>query len=106
MIKQEMLLIMSPIIETDSQGRIIITENPLSKKILEKSEIDSTFLCHLCGQQLTNSRRFKTHLLSHSDLKPFACPICKASFKFNSHLTRHSFVHKDYAFQCDFCEKI
>ena len=46
------------------------------------------------------------HKDSHSDLKPYVCTKCSASFQSKELLNYHvSFVHRDISLTCEYCDK-
>ncbi|XP_025116206.1 zinc finger protein 729-like [Pomacea canaliculata] len=45
------------------------------------------------------------HMVTHSDIKPYRCSLCQASFKFSTCLIRHMVTHSDVKpYQCSLCK--
>lgn len=49
--------------------------------------------CHLCGRGFNQRSNLKTHLLTHTDIKPFNCDKCGKEFRRNCDLRRHMLIH-------------
>lgn len=63
-------------------------------------------LCDICGQ-ISNIRRYHTHMKRHIDIRNFECAICSKRFKGQYDLKRHlTDVHENRSdFICDICDK-
>ncbi|XP_012671955.1 vascular endothelial zinc finger 1-like isoform X2 [Clupea harengus] len=64
--------------------------------------------CDMCGKAFRDVYHLNRHKLSHSDEKPFECPICHQRFKRKDRMTYHvrshdGGVHKPYV--CSVCGK-
>ncbi|XP_052463795.1 vascular endothelial zinc finger 1 isoform X1 [Carassius gibelio] len=64
--------------------------------------------CEMCGKAFRDVYHLNRHKLSHSDEKPFECPICQQRFKRKDRMTYHvrshdGGVHKPYV--CSVCGK-
>lgn len=60
--------------------------------------------CPQCDKVLASSKILKSHLLVHSDARPFKCTQCDLSFRANSNLTRHLRCHTGLKpFPCNNC---
>jgi hypothetical protein len=61
-----------------------------------RSEKSKEYLCQEqgCGKCFKRKGDFTRHLLSHSDVRPFACNTCEKKFKLKGDLTKHEFSHK------------
>ncbi|XP_071275544.1 LOW QUALITY PROTEIN: myc-associated zinc finger protein-like [Agelaius tricolor] len=64
--------------------------------------------CDTCGKAFRDVYHLKRHRLSHTDERPFQCPVCQQRFKrkdrMASHVRSHQgHVHKPYA--CGHCGK-
>ena len=68
---------------------------------------DYKYICDTCGRGFFVKGEFTCHVLSHTDVKPFACGVCNtARFatpgRLNAHLSKCS---KPLQFRCDLCGK-
>lgn len=75
------------------------------------------FYCSLCNYSSSDIEEISAHHETHSfapqnklylsgDDRPFACSICKKTFKNRSHLKSHMVTHtKEKPYQCNFCLK-
>lgn len=65
--------------------------------------------CKLCGKYYTQSYLINRHMLVHSDLKEFKCPICEKEFKtsvdLKTHLRNHESEDVRYTHCCELCGK-
>lgn len=66
------------------------------------------YACKECGKRHTNIQRLQIHVdTTHSEVKPYDCPICitksyKSSTALRQHMTSHTHGKRHV---CDFCEK-
>ncbi|CAH0394907.1 unnamed protein product [Bemisia tabaci] len=65
------------------------------------------YSCSFCDYVATYQSQIKTHLVIHSDLRPFKCDLCTAAFKINYNLKKHTrecHTHsEERPFKCDEC---
>ena len=48
--------------------------------------------------------KLKSHIISHSGIKPYKCPVCGKAFSRRPHMLEHERYHRnDYKFRCDAC---
>ncbi|KAF2863583.1 hypothetical protein K470DRAFT_104871 [Piedraia hortae CBS 480.64] len=60
--------------------------------------------CPSCNTEFTRQHNLKSHLLTHSEEKPFDCDQCTARFRRLHDLKRHSKLHTgERPHQCDKC---
>ena len=60
--------------------------------------------CELCHKTYVCPQGLKTHMIRHSDERPFPCDECPASFKLASCLKRHKALHSGVRpFKCELC---
>lgn len=57
----------------------------VSKQPESPSKID----CHICGKKFRLRAQLKSHLISHSEAKPFKCENCERDFKYSWNLNKH-----------------
>ncbi|XP_018568016.1 zinc finger protein 571 [Anoplophora glabripennis] len=80
------------------RGRGRPRKNPLSKAEVHK--------CNICNKEFSRANILKTHITSHSTLKPFRCDVCSKGFNRKDHLVNHIKLHnKDNGFECDICKR-
>ncbi|XP_052236856.1 uncharacterized protein LOC127848434 isoform X2 [Dreissena polymorpha] len=62
------------------------------------------FICSLCHIKFKDEIKFKTHMLSHAELRPFVCQYCDAGFTNANALTLHLRSHtQELPFVCGPC---
>ncbi|XP_068238261.1 uncharacterized protein [Palaemon carinicauda] len=60
--------------------------------------------CPTCGKTFLRQSQLKSHLLSHSETRPFVCTTCNMKFKYRRNLVEHSSIHDDPpSFICSIC---
>lgn len=64
--------------------------------------------CEMCGKAFRDVYHLNRHKLSHSDEKPYQCPVCQQRFKRKDRMSYHvrshdGAVHKPY--NCSHCGK-
>ncbi|XP_015609837.1 zinc finger protein 2 isoform X2 [Cephus cinctus] len=63
-------------------------------------------LCPTCGKKWRTSAELKTHMKSHSSLRPYMCEKCGQAYKHRHALEIHVGMHNGInPFQCSFCNK-
>lgn len=95
-----------------STGNSIMTplQQQPQQKITKKPSkpVKKNHGCEMCGKAFRDVYHLNRHKLSHSDEKPFECPICQQRFKRKDRMTYHvrshdGGVHKPYI--CSVCGK-
>ncbi|KAJ3590224.1 hypothetical protein NHX12_008178 [Muraenolepis orangiensis] len=91
---------------TTSTGTSIMHQPAVTKK--PPKPVKKNHGCDMCGKAFRDVYHLNRHKLSHSDEKPFECPICQQRFKRKDRMTCHvrshnGAVHKPYI--CSVCGK-
>ncbi|CAL1573757.1 unnamed protein product [Knipowitschia caucasica] len=107
--------ILSPATSSVSSGSSIMTPSSMGnmqqqQNVVKKppKPVKKNHGCEMCGKAFRDVYHLNRHKLSHSDEKPFECPICQQRFKRKDRMTYHvrshdGGVHKPYI--CSVCGK-
>lgn len=62
------------------------------------------YSCPHCSQKYTRTHNLKSHMLTHSQEKPFTCNVCSSKFRRQHDLKRHAKLHTgEKPFLCESC---
>lgn len=75
-------------------------------KISKYSLMPLKYSCPTCGKKWKTSQELKTHINTHSTLRPYMCEKCGQAYKHKHALEIHVGMHNGInPFQCTFCKK-
>ncbi|XP_043942271.1 myc-associated zinc finger protein isoform X2 [Protopterus annectens] len=98
----------SPVQLPNSINTTVSTDDGLVTATASGKRIRKNHACEMCGKAFRDVYHLNRHKLSHSDEKPYECPICQQRFKRKDRMSYHvrsheGGVHKPYV--CSHCSK-
>ncbi|KAJ3601078.1 hypothetical protein NHX12_032051, partial [Muraenolepis orangiensis] len=72
------------------------------------SQVRKNHTCEACGKAFRDVYHLNRHRLSHSDEKPYCCPVCQQRFKRKDRMSYHVRSHQgavDKPYICPHCAK-
>lgn len=87
-----------PVVECKGGGRVIYTgSRPLHR-------------CPTCNRCFQFKHHLQSHMNSHSNLRPYVCPVCRKAYAHSGSLSTHMKLHHAESrprksLCCEFCEK-
>ncbi|KAL0274937.1 UNVERIFIED_CONTAM: hypothetical protein PYX00_002953 [Menopon gallinae] len=68
---------------------------------------NNTFPCSQCSKICNSSASLRSHMVKHSEERPYSCVTCRKSFKTKTHLKNHSLQHSGASnYKCPFCSRM
>ena len=58
------------------------------------SQVRKNHACEACGKAFRDVYHLNRHRLSHSDEKPYSCPVCQQRFKRKDRMSYHVRSHQ------------
>ncbi|XP_069021374.1 myc-associated zinc finger protein isoform X2 [Embiotoca jacksoni] len=69
-------------------------QNPIPIPIPNTNQVRKNHACEACGKAFRDVYHLNRHRLSHSDEKPYSCPICQQRFKRKDRMSYHVRSHQ------------
>uniref|UniRef100_A0A2K5QSH1 C2H2-type domain-containing protein n=1 Tax=Cebus imitator TaxID=2715852 RepID=A0A2K5QSH1_CEBIM len=94
---------------TNPSSSASTTAMPVTQSVKKPSKpVKKNHACEMCGKAFRDVYHLNRHKLSHSDEKPFECPVCNQRFKRKDRMTYHVRPHEGgitKPYTCSVCGK-
>lgn len=83
-------------------------QNPNPNPNTNTNQVRKNHACEACGKAFRDVYHLNRHRLSHSDEKPYSCPICQQRFKRKDRMSYHVRSHQggvEKPYICPHCAK-
>ncbi|XP_026860921.2 myc-associated zinc finger protein isoform X1 [Electrophorus electricus] len=89
---------------------VMTTGEPIQQRPVNPNPnpVRKNHACETCGKAFRDVYHLNRHRLSHSDEKPFSCPICQQRFKRKDRMSHHVRSHQggvEKPYVCPHCSK-
>ncbi|XP_016348636.1 myc-associated zinc finger protein [Sinocyclocheilus anshuiensis] len=88
---------------------VMATGEPVQRPVNQNpNPVRKNHACETCGKAFRDVYHLNRHRLSHSDEKPFSCPICQQRFKRKDRMSHHVRSHQggvEKPYVCPHCAK-
>lgn len=84
---------------------LLLLQRPVNQN---PNPVRKNHACETCGKAFRDVYHLNRHRLSHSDEKPFSCPICQQRFKRKDRMSHHVRSHQggvEKPYVCQHCAK-
>lgn len=85
-----------------------LQQNPNPHPGPAANQVKKNHACEACGKAFRDVYHLNRHRLSHSDEKPYSCPICQQRFKRKDRMSYHVRSHQggvEKPYICPHCSK-
>ncbi|XP_014833742.1 PREDICTED: myc-associated zinc finger protein [Poecilia mexicana] len=83
-------------------------QNPSPSPVPNPNQVRKNHACEACGKAFRDVYHLNRHRLSHSDEKPYSCPVCQQRFKRKDRMSYHVRSHQggvEKPYICPHCSK-
>ncbi|CAL8288832.1 unnamed protein product [Boreogadus saida] len=87
---------------------VVISPSPPRSVTAAASQVRKNHPCEACGKAFRDVYHLNRHRLSHSDEKPYSCPVCQQRFKRKDRMSYHVRSHQgsvEKPYICPHCAK-
>uniref|UniRef100_A0A3B5M593 C2H2-type domain-containing protein n=1 Tax=Xiphophorus couchianus TaxID=32473 RepID=A0A3B5M593_9TELE len=85
-----------------------VSKNPSPSPVPNPNQVRKNHACEACGKAFRDVYHLNRHRLSHSDEKPYSCPVCQQRFKRKDRMSYHVRSHQggvEKPYICPHCSK-